>query len=329
MWGLSRLPRMTGREDRIRTCGTPETPTAFPMQHHRPLGHLSTIASLPDDRLGDESLYLIEHLGESVDDVFVDIAWFTIESNYFVRGLDGVCVFFFEDHFIHDSHRPCDRIIHQYCEELVQLRNFEVEVQIDIIHHHSNHLHPVERLPPDAPYLPPSNRCVKILVYSEVQSIDAELLSEEIMPEVTLRPLTMDDFDAVHDYAGDPDVTKIFRWGPNTPEETHRIMQWWLDTDYPLVRGIENQDGVIVGVIELRRDGGVGYTLRKAFWHQGYASAALPLMIDIARERGFELVFGTCRETNMASRTILGKEMTQEGKRMVNGVEMLYFYRKL
>lgn len=146
---------------------------------------------------------------------------------------------------------------------------------------------------------------------------------------IHLRVLTEDDFDAIHDYASVPEVVGIFRWGPNTPEETHAIMAWWASVEYPLVRGIENENGEIVGVIELRADGGVGYTLRKKFWHQGYAQAALYDMIEIARERCFDKIFGTCRETNMPSRAILSHEMTLSGKRDVRGVEMLYFERRL
>ena len=148
-------------------------------------------------------------------------------------------------------------------------------------------------------------------------------------PSIHLRVLTEDDFDAIHDYASDPEVVGIFRWGPNTPEETRAIMAWWASVKYPLVRGIENENREIVGVIELRADGGVGYTLRKKFWHQGYAQAALHEMVEIARQRGFDRIFGTCRETNMPSRAILSREMTLAGKRDVHGVEMLYFERAL
>lgn len=149
------------------------------------------------------------------------------------------------------------------------------------------------------------------------------------LPMITLRPLTEEDFEAVHDYAGDPEVTKIFHWGPNTPEKTREIMAWWASTDWPLVRGIENQDGEIVGCVELREDGGIGYTLRRKFWHQGYAAAALHAMIDIARSVGMPKVYGTCRDTNMASQTILGREMKLVGRKDVRGIDMLYFTREL
>ena len=40
-----------------------------------------------------------------------------------------------------------------------------------------------------------------------------------------LRPHTMDDLAAIHDYSRDREVTQYMQWGPNTEEQTRNFLE--------------------------------------------------------------------------------------------------------
>lgn len=44
-----------------------------------------------------------------------------------------------------------------------------------------------------------------------------------------LRDLRETDFNDIHEYASDTELSRLDRWGPNTPEITRGVVQGWLD----------------------------------------------------------------------------------------------------
>ena len=42
---------------------------------------------------------------------------------------------------------------------------------------------------------------------------------------LVLRDFNEDDWEAVHEYASDPEVVRYMEWGPNTEEETRNFIK--------------------------------------------------------------------------------------------------------
>lgn len=150
------------------------------------------------------------------------------------------------------------------------------------------------------------------------------------MPELTterlvLRDFAVDDFEAVHAYAADPEVCRYLSWGPNTVEQTRSFLSemvaasgrgdrssfTWAVTSAGAVLGACS---VTVSSVEHRR-GEMGYALAQAAWGQGYATEAAAVVLDFARTRlGLQRLEATCRPGNVASVGVLRKiGMQQEG----------------
>jgi [ribosomal protein S5]-alanine N-acetyltransferase len=105
------------------------------------------------------------------------------------------------------------------------------------------------------------------------------------------RDLTVDDFDAVHAYASDPEVTRYTAFGPNTLEQTKEFLERHVAESAQADRAsynfglVHKQTNRLIGSCGLMRsspDGpqyGFGYVLHKDFWGQGLASEATAELI--------------------------------------------------
>ena len=106
------------------------------------------------------------------------------------------------------------------------------------------------------------------------------------------RDLTVDDFDAVHAYASDPEVTRYTAFGPNTIEQTRDFLQRQVDESAQADRATHNfalihtPSNRLIGSCGLMRSSpsgpqyGFGYVLHKDFWRQGLASEATAALIE-------------------------------------------------
>ena len=109
---------------------------------------------------------------------------------------------------------------------------------------------------------------------------------------LVLRPLTPDDAQTMFDtWTSDPEVTKYLRW--STHESVEETKKWLVDKDKSndesesYVWGIEIKDTRrligSIGVVHEDDEPGraeVGYCIGKAYWSQGYTTAALKCMIQ-------------------------------------------------
>jgi RimJ/RimL family protein N-acetyltransferase len=105
------------------------------------------------------------------------------------------------------------------------------------------------------------------------------------------RALTVDDFDAVHEYASDPVVTRYTAFGPNTLEQTKGFLQLVSGESSQEDRAIytfglvHKQTGKLIGSCGLTRSNtngpqyGFGYVLHKDWWRQGLASEASAALV--------------------------------------------------
>ena len=90
-----------------------------------------------------------------------------------------------------------------------------------------------------------------------------------------LRLLTMEDFDAVHSWAGDPENARYMSWGPNTEEETRAFLTTAKPgRDFAVVL---KESGEVIGSCGVYPDpaedtGLIGWILHKDHWKQGYGT---------------------------------------------------------
>ena len=142
-----------------------------------------------------------------------------------------------------------------------------------------------------------------------------------------LRELTDDDFEAVHDYARDPEVVRYMPWGPSTEQETRDFLRraQALATEEPR-RGFELAvvtagDDRLIGAIGLHMDTSelqamLGYCYHRSAWGHGYATEAARAIVGF----GFEVlllhrVWAGCDPDNTPSARVLEKVgMRLEGR---------------
>jgi len=142
-----------------------------------------------------------------------------------------------------------------------------------------------------------------------------------------LRDFRRADFDDVHAYAADPEVSRYMPWGPNTPGQTREFLDRalieqavWLRLDFGLAIEL-TATGRVIGSISLDlRDGPnrtaeIGYCLHPASWRQGLITEAARALIDAAfRTLRLHRVLATCDVRNTASFGVMEKlGMRREG----------------
>lgn len=142
------------------------------------------------------------------------------------------------------------------------------------------------------------------------------MASERMETErLVLRPLTVDDAQAVFTWCGDPAVNRYMTYPLYRRVEDVRA---WLTTTQQSVEAgrfdfgfVRKADGLLIGCGGLYRDGDgwdVGYNLRRDCWGMGYATEAARAMIAFAHDR-----LGVCQFTarhataNVASGHVLEK----------------------
>ncbi|WP_203918751.1 GNAT family N-acetyltransferase [Rugosimonospora africana] len=139
-----------------------------------------------------------------------------------------------------------------------------------------------------------------------------------------LRPLTIADWEVVHEWARREEACRYQAWGPNTPQQTKSFVQaavqaWAQRPQIRFVYAI-TVDSQVVGNAELRlhgnRQGEVSYAVHPNLWGRGLAAEAAHQLVVI----GFTVhklhrIFGTCDPRNVASGRVLTKVgMKYEGR---------------
>lgn len=136
---------------------------------------------------------------------------------------------------------------------------------------------------------------------------------------VTLRPLTLGDIDAVHDWARLPEACRYQAWGPNTFEQTQAFVQAALAAADLLIHAVI-VDGEVVGSASLKLRGPssaeIAYGVHPRRWGQGIATAAARELLRLGfGEHGRHRIFATCDPRNLASAAVLRKiGMRYEGR---------------
>ncbi len=131
-----------------------------------------------------------------------------------------------------------------------------------------------------------------------------------------LRPFRLSDLVDVQVWAGDPEVTRFLRWGPNDPGETRRFLvravknaatEEAKDLDLAIV---ERASGRVRGgaAIHRRAPGRVeiGYVFARPAWGRGYATETVHALLEfLGRVCPDGEVFGLVVPGNDASARVL------------------------
>jgi ribosomal-protein-alanine N-acetyltransferase len=143
-----------------------------------------------------------------------------------------------------------------------------------------------------------------------------------------LRDFRDGDFDAVHDYAVDPEVSRFMPWGPNRPEETREFLRRtlaaqedWPRLDFNLAIELV-EAATVIGSISLHlydaanRTVEVGYCIHRAYWRRGIVSEAARAMLGAAfGPVDAHRVVATCDVRNVGSFGVMeAVGMRREGR---------------
>lgn len=151
-----------------------------------------------------------------------------------------------------------------------------------------------------------------------------ELTTERLL----LRPLATSDFEAVREFAADPQVWQWIGRGTSTEAETraflHECEEKWAAA--PQVAWhfavTLRATGDLAGTCDIRTYGDrsealIGYAFQQRYWGQGYATEAARALLDFGfGELGFHRIAANVWAPNLPSCRVLEKVgMTREGCR--------------
>ena len=142
-----------------------------------------------------------------------------------------------------------------------------------------------------------------------------------------LRDFEEHDWQAVHNYAVDPEVVRYMEWGPNTEEETRNFIMRKIAnqkekprSSYSLAIILRDKDTLIGGckvhTSNIRnREGEIGYCLNRFYWNQGYATETSQALLGFGfKELNLHRIWATCDTENPSSERVLEKiDMKREG----------------
>jgi ribosomal-protein-alanine N-acetyltransferase len=137
-------------------------------------------------------------------------------------------------------------------------------------------------------------------------------------PRLTLREFVPGDFDAIHAYASDPDVTRFMFHGVRTEADTRDYLDriiasqrepprrtWELAV---VVTAVNRLVGACDLTCENDGEGDLGFIFAKDVWGMGYATEAARAMVRAGFEQlGLTRIFSTCDVANGASARVLEK----------------------
>jgi RimJ/RimL family protein N-acetyltransferase len=113
-------------------------------------------------------------------------------------------------------------------------------------------------------------------------------------PNLLLRPFETTDFDDVHIYAQDPEVTRYQSWGPNDENDTCEFLRRSKEAFQPPDGDdlefaiVERASSKVVGGCGIHcrrkafREYEIGWTLNRSYWRRGFGTEAASVVIDYA-----------------------------------------------
>ena len=143
-----------------------------------------------------------------------------------------------------------------------------------------------------------------------------------------LREFEESDWQAVHEYASDPEVVRYMQWTTKTKEETKDYIRRTIlnqqeqpsrNYKFALVRKADKRFIGQCSIINISNpedgEAGIVYVLNRSFWNHGYMTEAVKRVVDFGfSELGLHRIYATLAPDNFASARLLEKAgMQREG----------------
>ena len=141
-----------------------------------------------------------------------------------------------------------------------------------------------------------------------------------------LRGFEEGDFEAVHHYASDPEVTRYTHFGPNSEEETREFLRSAASPKEGSLKTYDfaialKSEGRLIGGCSIRisadkeYEASIGYVLAREHWGQGFATEAASALLQFGfQQLGLQRIVATCHPSNTASWRVMEKNgMRREG----------------
>ncbi|MFA5486004.1 MAG: GNAT family N-acetyltransferase [Bacilli bacterium] len=133
-----------------------------------------------------------------------------------------------------------------------------------------------------------------------------------------LRPFTLNDVDAVYQYAKKPSVTRFMFWGPSTHEESKTFVEnVVLQNDNPARLNhdflVTLKDGTVIGACSLifkdfNNPPSLGWVYDDLYWNNGYGTEVGKALLAYAfKTLNLKKVYATCHKENIGSARIMEK----------------------
>ena len=133
-----------------------------------------------------------------------------------------------------------------------------------------------------------------------------------------LREFIEEDFAAIREYAGDPEVTRYVRFGPTTEDDTKAFLQKTIaeqksdsrkSYDFSVILKSSHRLIGAAGLhLQEKETGDIGYTFIRSFWGNGYATESAGALLTFGFEQlNLHRITATCDIRNAASYRIMEK----------------------
>lgn len=151
-------------------------------------------------------------------------------------------------------------------------------------------------------------------------------LNVVVLREVVLRPITVQDWPVVHEWASTEEACRYQPWGPNTPAETRAFAEdaaaTWREDPQDRYVWVAEEAASVVGLGELKirshrwQQGEIAYAVHVRHWGRGLGTAIATQLLHLAfGSFGLHRVAATCDPRNRASAAVLSRVgLTYEGR---------------
>lgn len=144
---------------------------------------------------------------------------------------------------------------------------------------------------------------------------------------LTLREFKETDFQSIHNYASNSEVTMYLPFGPNSETDTKLFLKKVIQCQFEDQRQnyeiavVLKESNTLIGACRIyitsisNKEGSIGYCYDKQYWGNGYASEVAKAVINFGFEKlKLHRIFATCDPKNISSAMVMKKVgMKKEG----------------